>query len=109
MNVAHSQLLQAAAAAPAAEGGAHATASAHVQHSPARERELLEARRKFSSSLESRVLDYLHYSPQALEDCVRTLHTLFANIVEHPDEPKYRKAGWCCGCACVGQRMHVCV
>lgn len=55
------------------------------------ERELLDARRKFSSSLESNVLDYLHYSPLALEDCVKTMHTLFSNIIDHPDDQKYRR------------------
>jgi hypothetical protein len=61
------------------------------QQDHAVERELLDARRKFSSNLESNVLDYLHYGPQALEDCVKTMLTLFSNILEHPDDPKYRK------------------
>lgn len=82
-NVSHSPLVQQSAAAP------HPSAAA-ADHA-ALERELLDARRKFSSSLESNVLDYLHYSPQALEDCVRTMHTLCSNILEHPDDPKYRK------------------
>jgi hypothetical protein len=79
MNVSHSPLVQ---------------ESARViipQQDHAVERELLDARRKFSSNLESNVLDYLHYGPQALEDCVKTMLTLFSNILEHPDDPKYRK------------------
>lgn len=82
-NVSHSPLVQQSAAVP------HPSAAA-ADHA-ALERELLDARRKFSSSLESNVLDYLHYSPQALEDCVKTMHTLCSNILEHPDDPKYRK------------------
>jgi hypothetical protein len=84
VNVGHSPLLQqAAAAAPA---GAAPAAAAGPQQA-----ELLDARRKFSSTLESNVLDYLHYGPAQLEDCVTTMHTIFNNIVLHPDEPKYRK------------------
>jgi hypothetical protein len=81
MNVAHSPLVQATTAVSAS------------QPDYALERELLDARRKFSSSLESSVLDYLHYGPQALEDCVKTMHTLCSNILEHPEDPKYRKVG----------------
>jgi hypothetical protein len=81
MNVAHSPLLQTP------------TVVAAGQPDHALERELLDARRKFSSSLESNVLDYLHYGPQALEDCVKTMHTLCNNILEHPEDPKYRKVG----------------
>jgi hypothetical protein len=81
VNVGHSPLLQQAAATPAA-----AAAPAGPQQA-----ELLNARRKFSSTLESDVLDYLHYGPAQLEDCVTTMHTIFNNIVLHPDEPKYRK------------------
>ncbi len=58
---------------------------------PARQSELLQARRKFSSSLESDVLDYLHYGPQQLEECVKHLHTMFSNIANNPNEPKYRR------------------
>lgn len=81
MNVSHSPLVQSSAARPAVQP----TRDAAV------ERELLDARRKFSSSLESNVLDYLHYSPLALEDCVKTMHTLFSNIIDHPDDQKYRR------------------
>jgi hypothetical protein len=85
VNVGHSPLLQqAAAAAPQA-------AAAPVA-SP-RQAELLNARRKFSSTLESDVLDYLHYGPSQLEDCVTTMHTIFNNIVMHPEDLKYRKVG----------------
>lgn len=80
MNVSHSPLVQAPAVTVVSKQPDHLI-----------ERELLDARRKFSSSLESNVLDYLHYSPQALEDCVKTMHTLFSNIMEHPDDPKYRR------------------
>jgi hypothetical protein len=80
MNVSHSPLVQAPAVSVVLKQPDHLI-----------ERELLDARRKFSSSLESNVLDYLHYSPQALEDCVRTMHTLFSNIMEHPDDPKFRR------------------
>jgi hypothetical protein len=87
-NLSHSPLVQQSAAPqhPSAAAADHA----------ALERELLDARRKFSSSLESNVLDYLHYSPQALEDCVKTMHTLNSNILEHPEDPKYRKVAACC-------------
>jgi hypothetical protein len=84
VNVGHSPLLQqAAATTPAA---AASDAAAGPRHA-----ELMNARRKFSSTLESDVLDYLHYGPAQLEDCVTTMHTIFNNIVLHPDEPKYRK------------------
>jgi hypothetical protein len=86
VNVGHSPLLQQAAATPAAAAAAAAAAPAGPQQA-----ELLNARRKFSSTLESDVLDYLHYGPAQLEDCVMTMHTIFNNIVLHPDEPKYRK------------------
>eukprot|EP00882_Tetradesmus_deserticola_P001525 GHRQ01001647.1.p1 GENE.GHRQ01001647.1~~GHRQ01001647.1.p1 ORF type:complete len:210 (+),score=80.39 GHRQ01001647.1:172-801(+) len=82
VNVGHSPLLQQAPATPAA--------AADAGQSP-RQAELSNARRKFSSTLESDVLDYLHYGPAQLEDCVTTMHTIFNNIVTHPDEPKYRK------------------
>lgn len=65
--------------------------AAQPDHSAAVERELLDSRRKFSAKLEGSVLDYLHYSPAALEDCVKTMHTLCNNILEHPEDPKYRK------------------
>lgn len=64
----------------------------HQQHASLK-RVYICRRRQFSSKLEGSVLDYLHYSPQALEDCVKTMHTLFSNILEHPDDPKYRKVG----------------
>eukprot|EP00879_Flechtneria_rotunda_P004262 GHRR01004511.1.p1 GENE.GHRR01004511.1~~GHRR01004511.1.p1 ORF type:complete len:215 (+),score=64.33 GHRR01004511.1:164-808(+) len=57
----------------------------------AREKDLIDARRKFSSTLEGNVLDYLHYYPQQLEDCIKTLYILFSNIVQHPDDPKYKR------------------
>lgn len=78
VNVGHSQLLQ---SPTSAEGVVHTT----------KEKSLLEARRKFNSCLESDVLDYLHYHPSQLEDCVTTLHRLFSNIIEHPEDQKYRR------------------
>lgn len=90
MNVGHSPLLQQAAAATAGAAAAPAGAAASAAQG-ARHAELLNARRKFSSTLESDVLDYLHYGPSQLEDCMTTMHTIFNNIVLHPDEPKYRK------------------
>lgn len=78
VNVGHSQLLQ---------GPTSPEAPLYVD----KQKYLLDARRKFSSCLESDVLDYLHYHPSQLEDCVTTLHKLFSNIVEHPEDPKYRR------------------
>ena len=78
VNVGHSQLLQ----SPTSVQGV-----AHTE----KQKDLLEARRKFNSCLESDVLDYLHYHPSQLVDCVTTLHRLFSNIVEHPDDQKYRR------------------
>ncbi|KAF8061945.1 hypothetical protein HT031_004205 [Scenedesmus sp. PABB004] len=78
VNVGHSQLLDAPLQREALAPGGEAAS-------------LLEARRKFSSALESSVLDYLHFGPQQLEDCVRTLHTLFDNIVQHPGDAKFRR------------------
>jgi hypothetical protein len=49
------------------------------------------ARRRFSSALESNVLDYLHNAPAALEACVSTLERMFANVLDHPDDEKYRR------------------
>lgn len=88
MNVSHSPLVQQQQSTAHPDAN---TAPTAAQLDAAKQRELLDARRKFSSSLESNVLDYLHYGPQALEDCVKTMHTLFSNILEHPDDPKYRK------------------
>lgn len=70
-----------------------------------------DARRKFASSLEANVLDYLHYHALQLEECVRTLHTLFSNVVQHPDEHKYRRVRACCFSSSCGsmqqQRQHL--
>jgi flavin-dependent dehydrogenase len=88
-NLAHSSALLAATAA--ASAGAAAAPAQQQPSAAVVQRELLDARRKFSSSLESNVLDFLHYSPLALEECVRTLHTLFDNVLQHPEEPKYRR------------------
>jgi hypothetical protein len=52
---------------------------------------LTEARRKFSSHLENVVLDYKHYHPSQLDACTATLHTIFGNVLQNPDDPKYRK------------------
>ena len=79
VNLAHSPLLAALA---------HSTPAAV----PTRERDA--ARRRFSSVLEGSVLDSLHFAPSQLEACVALLHTLFANVVEHPEEAKYRRV--CC-------------
>jgi len=64
-----------------------------IQRSPAVEHDptLLEARRKFASHLDNVVLDYKHYHPSQLDACVGTLHTIFGNVVQNPEEPKYRK------------------
>eukprot|EP00775_Hariotina_reticulata_P005438 gene5438-5671_t len=64
-------------------------ADAHTQYH--RQTKITEQKRKFSSCLESSVLDYLHYHPSQLEDCVKTLHTLFSNVVLYAEDPKYRK------------------
>lgn len=87
VNVGHSQLLQ------------DTTVSSNVEHAQ-QHKVFLNARRKFNSCLESDVLDYLHYHPSQLEDCVKTLHTLFNNIVEHPEDPKYRRVSSTCILAC---------
>lgn len=87
VNVSHSPLLQ-----PQQQ---QQTVTSPRQEGGGKQKELLEARRKFSSSLESDVLDYLHYHPAQLEDCVKTLHTIFNNIVTYPDDAKYRRVGSC--------------
>lgn len=74
----------------------------NVEHSPllhtvphaielAQNKELVDARRKFSAVLENDVLDYKHYHPAALEACIDTLQTIFGNILQYPDDEKYRK------------------
>ncbi|KAI8475708.1 MAG: hypothetical protein J3K34DRAFT_28503 [Monoraphidium minutum] len=50
-----------------------------------------EARRKFSSALESNVLDYLHYAPAVLEACVATIEKIFGNALDNPDDEKFRR------------------
>lgn len=50
-----------------------------------------EARRKFSSALETNVLDYLHYGPAVLETCVATLEKIFGNALDNPEDDKYGK------------------
>ncbi|GBF97399.1 hypothetical protein Rsub_09564 [Raphidocelis subcapitata] len=51
-----------------------------------------DARRKFSSALESNVLDYLHYAPAVLEQCVSTLHKVFSNVLENgAEDDKFKK------------------
>lgn len=83
VNVGHSQLLQ----SPTSPQG-----TPHLD----KQQDLLDARRKFNSCLESDVLDYLHYHPSQLEDCVTTLHKLFTNILEHPEDDKYRRVSSAC-------------
>lgn len=78
VNVGHSQLL-------------HSPTSPQEKQHVVKHQDVLDVRRKFNSSLESDVLDYLHYHPSQLEDCVTTLHRLFSNIVEHPDDSKFRR------------------
>lgn len=68
-----------AAPAGAGDDGAHADPEVRL------------ARRRFSSALESNVLDYLHNAPAALEACVSTLERMFANVLDHPDDEKYRR------------------
>ncbi|GLI69438.1 hypothetical protein VaNZ11_014050 [Volvox africanus] len=50
-----------------------------------------EGRRKFSSHLEDSVLDYLHNNPINIEACLATCNKLFGNVINNPDEEKYRK------------------
>jgi hypothetical protein len=50
-----------------------------------------DGRKKVLTILEEEVLDYKHNGAPAVEDCVATLATYFANVVDHPDEDKYRK------------------
>ncbi|GIL74704.1 hypothetical protein Vretimale_2338 [Volvox reticuliferus] len=50
-----------------------------------------EGRRKFSNHLEDTVLDYLHNNPINIEACLATCNKLFGNVVNNPDEEKYRK------------------
>ncbi|GLC36286.1 hypothetical protein PLESTF_001732400 [Pleodorina starrii] len=52
---------------------------------------VLEGRRKFSSHLEDRVLDYFHNNPINIEACLATCIKLFSNVVNNPNEEKYRK------------------
>ena len=69
----------AAAAAHAAAGGTHADPAVR------------EARRRFSSKLETDVLDFLHYAPAALEACVATLEKIFANVLDNEADEKFRR------------------
>lgn len=52
---------------------------------------ILDARKKFSATLDDEVLDYKHNHPGAVENCVTTLLKIFNNVITSPTEQKYRQ------------------
>jgi len=50
-----------------------------------------EARKKFVSVMEEKLLDYKHNHPQNIENCTTTLIKIFSNILDHPEDAKFRK------------------
>lgn len=47
---------------------------------------------KIVKTVHSQMMDFKLYSPDKLETCVKKLIQLFDNILQSPDEDKYRKA-----------------
>ena len=47
---------------------------------------------KLVKAVHSQMMDFKMYSPDKLETCVKKLIQLFDNILQSPDEDKYRKA-----------------
>ena len=57
---------------------------------------LKERQDKIVKTLHSQMMDFKIYSPLKLEACVKKLIQLFSNILQSPDEKKYRKASLLC-------------
>lgn len=51
-----------------------------------------EGRKKYVAHLEDVVLDYLHNSAMSIEAFLTICVKVFGNVVNNPDEEKYRKA-----------------
>ncbi|GAX85007.1 hypothetical protein CEUSTIGMA_g12428.t1 [Chlamydomonas eustigma] len=50
-----------------------------------------ETRKKFVAVMEEKLLDYKHNHAQNIENCATTLIKIFSNILDHPEDPKFRK------------------
>lgn len=61
--------------------------AAQQQHDAA----VQEGRRKFASHLDDHVLDYLHNNAIHIEACLSTCAKIFGNVLQQPDEDKYRR------------------
>ncbi|KAG2492041.1 hypothetical protein HYH03_009770 [Edaphochlamys debaryana] len=54
-------------------------------------KQVQEGRRKFYNQLEDHVLDYMHNNPVHIEGCLNTCVKLFGNVVNNPEDQKFRK------------------
>ncbi|GFH14030.1 PUB domain-containing protein [Haematococcus lacustris] len=52
---------------------------------------VVEGKKRFSLALESELLDYKHNHPVHIENCAALLIKIFGNVLDHPDEAKYRQ------------------
>ena len=60
---------------------------ANIQADPA----LKDRKDKIVKILHSQMMDFKVYSPLKLENCVNKLIQYFHNILQHPDDQRYRK------------------
>lgn len=79
------------AAAAAARLAASSPSSAPLTHLPP-DPVVLEGKRKFNLAMEDELLDYKHNHPVNIDNCANTLIKIFGNVLNNPEEPKYRQA-----------------
>mmetsp|Transcript_5090 Transcript_5090/g.15479 ORF Transcript_5090/g.15479 Transcript_5090/m.15479 type:complete len:88 (-) Transcript_5090:690-953(-) len=69
--------------------------SVAVPSASALSREMLKkvdaAKLNFATHMDHELLDYKHNHPQVIEACINMLFKIFTNILEHPNELKYRQ------------------
>ncbi|KAK9829736.1 hypothetical protein WJX72_007573 [[Myrmecia] bisecta] len=53
--------------------------------------QLREGLKKSSKLLFTDLMDFRHNGPERVEQCVATLLKMLSNVIEHPEEEKYRK------------------